>query len=377
MRIGVPTEVKDNEWRVAITPAGVRTLAEQGHEVAVQVGAGLGSGIDDEEYAAAGATLLGGAEQVWDRAQMILKVKEPVPAEYPLLRRGLMLFTYLHLAADPQLARELLDRGVTSLAYETVETDTRYLPLLAPMSEIAGRLAAQVGADALLRPHGGAGVLLGGAAGVRRGRVVVLGGGTAGLAAARVCHGMGADVTVLDVDAQRMRHIEDLSGGGIRTLFSTPLAVEEICQGADLVICAVLLPGARTPSLVSNATVARMRRGSVLVDIAIDQGGCFEDSRPTTHAAPTFLVHGSVFYCVANMPGAVPYTSTYALTNATLPYVTALAGQGWETACRGRSDLARGLTTHDGVLYAASVGQALGIATGDLAELLDRAAGPR
>lgn len=370
MRIGVPAEIKNNEFRVAITPSGVHALTRRGHEVTVQAGAGAGSGIDDEEYAAAGAAIGDDVEALWADSEMILKVKEPVESEYRFLRPGLVLFTYLHLAADRPLTEELLARRVTSIAYETVATDSGALPLLAPMSEIAGRLAAQVGADCLLRPRGGDGVLLGGAAGVRRGDVVVLGGGTAGLAAARVSAGMGADVTVFDVDPARMRHIEEVTGGAIRTRLSTELDVARACAGADLVIGAVLVPGARTPRLVTREMVRAMRPGSVLVDIAIDQGGCFEDSRPTTHSEPTFEVEGSIFYCVANMPGAVPHTSTYALTNATLTYVLALADDGWRGACRARAELGRGLSTHDGVLYTDGVGRALGLETADAAALL-------
>ena len=336
----------------------------------VEAGAGEGASIPDADYTAAGAVMTDDVPGLWADSELVLKVKEPIAQEYPFLRPDLLLFTYLHLAADRALTEELLAKRVTSIAYETVETDTGALPLLAPMSEIAGRLAAQVGADALLRPHGGAGVLLGGAAGVRRGSVVVLGGGTAGLSAARVAAGMGADVTVFDVDPLRMRRIEEIDGGVIRTRFSTELDVARACAGADLVIGAVLVPGARTPSLVTRATVETMRPGSVLVDIAIDQGGCFEDSRPTTHSEPTFEVDGKIFYCVANMPGAVPHTSTYALTNATLPYALALADEGWRGAIAARPDLARGLSTHDGALYTAGVGEALELPTSDVADLL-------
>ena len=370
MRIGVPTEVKDSEYRVALTPAGVDALVRRGHQVTVQTGAGEGSAIADAAYADAGADLTQDVAALWGSSEMVLKVKEPVASEYAYLRPGLLLFTYLHLAANRPLTRELLERRVTSVAYETVRTLDGALPLLAPMSEIAGRLAAQVGADCLLRPHGGAGVLLGGAAGVRRGDVVVLGGGTAGLAAARVAAGMGADVTVLDVNPQVMRRIEEVTGGAVRTRYSTPLDVARACAGADLVIGAVLVPGARTPTLVTRQMVAGMRPGSVLVDVAIDQGGCFEDSRPTTHAEPTYTVEGSTFYCVANMPGAVPHTSTYALTNATLTYALALADDGWRGACRARAELGRGLSTHDGVLYTEGVGRALGLETADAAALL-------
>ena len=370
MRVGVPTEIKDNEFRVAITPAGVHALTRRGHTVTVQSGAGVGAAIPDDDYIAAGAAITDDVPALWADSEMVLKVKEPIAEEYSFLRPDLLLFTYLHLAADRPLTEELIAKRVTSIAYETVATASGALPLLAPMSEIAGRLAAQVGADALLRPHGGAGVLLGGAAGVRRGDVVVLGGGTAGLAAARVAAGMGANVTVFDIDPERMRRIEEVHGGAIRTRFSTELDVARACAEADLVIGAVLVPGARTPRLVTREMVRAMRPGSVLVDIAIDQGGCFEDSRPTTHSEPTFEVEGSIFYCVANMPGAVPHTSTYALTNATLTYALALADDGWRGACRARAELGRGLSTHDGALYTDGVGRALGLETADAAALL-------
>ena len=370
MRVGVPTEIKDNEFRVAITPAGVHALTRRGHTVTVQSGAGVGAAIPDDDYIAAGAAITDDVPALWADSEMVLKVKEPIAEEYSFLRPDLLLFTYLHLAADRPLTEELIAKRVTSIAYETVATASGALPLLAPMSEIAGRLAAQVGADALLRPHGGAGVLLGGAAGVRRGDVVVLGGGTAGLAAARVAAGMGANVTVFDIDPERMRRIEEVHGGAIRTRFSTELDVARACAEADLVIGAVLVTGARAPRLVTRQTVEAMRPGSALVDIAIDQGGCFEDSRPTTHSEPTFEVEGSIFYCVANMPGAVPHTSTYALTNATLTYALALADDGWRGACRARAELGRGLSTHDGVLYTEGVGRALGLETADAAALL-------
>ncbi|MDO4899333.1 alanine dehydrogenase [Actinomyces sp.] len=369
MRIGVPTEVKDHEYRVALTPAGVDTLVGNGHEVTVQAGAGLGAGITDERYLDAGATIAVDAASVWGDAEMVLKVKEPVPAEFGYLREDLLLFTYLHLAADRGLTETLLERRVTAVAYETVATDDGGLPLLAPMSEIAGRLGTQVGANALLAP-GGSGVLLGGAAGVRRGSVVVLGGGTAGLSAARVAAGMGADVTIMDINPARMRQIDELTGGVVRTRFSTPLDVAGAVADADLVIGAALVPGGRTPRLVTHEMVQTMRPGSVLVDIAIDQGGCFEDSRVTTHSEPTYQVDGKIFYAVGNMPGAVSYTSTYALTNATLPYAVVLADHGWRDACRGRADLARGLATHAGALYTTGVGRALGLEVADVATLL-------
>ncbi|MSS44570.1 alanine dehydrogenase [Cutibacterium sp. WCA-380-WT-3A] len=370
MRVGVPTEVKNSEFRVAVTPEGVHALVGHGHEVLVQSGAGVGSGISDEEFVAAGGRIVGDVGSVWDDADVVLKVKEPVEEEYGRLHEGLVLFTYLHLAADEALTRELVGRRVTSIAYETVELEDHSLPLLSPMSEIAGRLAAQVGANCLLQSAGGSGVLLGGGSGVRPGRVTVLGGGVAGLCAARVAVGMGADVTVCDVDVARMRYIDEVSGGRIRTLFSSGLAVGQVCRESDVVIGSVLVPGARTPHLVDDEVVSQMRPGSVLVDIAIDQGGCFEGSHPTTHVDPTFRVHDSVFYCVANMPGAVPHTSTYALTNATMRYAVLLADEGWRGACRARGELRRGLATHDGALLSAPVGEALGMPTVSPAEVL-------
>ncbi|QCV96599.1 alanine dehydrogenase [Acidipropionibacterium acidipropionici] len=369
MRIGVPAEVKDNEFRVAITPAGVHALVGHGHEVCIEAGAGVGSGIPDDQYEAAGATITADVAEVWDSSEMILKVKEPVEAEYDRLHEGLVLFTYLHLAADKPLTEALLNHRVTSLAYETVETDDHQLPLLSPMSEIAGKLAPQVGANCLMQPHGGNGTLLGGGTGVHKGKVVVLGGGVAGFSAAQVAAGMGACVTVYDVNPTRMRYISDVSSGHIATEFSTLLGVATACRDADLVIGSVLVPGARTPHLVSNETVSQIKPGSVLVDIAIDQGGCFEDSRPTTHTDPTFRVHDSIFYCVANMPGAVPHTSTMALTNATLGYAIQLADKGWHEAIRTRCDLARGLATYDRELYSVPVGEALNIPTCNIADL--------
>lgn len=370
MRVGIPTEIKDHEFRVAITPAGVSALVAHGHEVVVQAGAGEGAGLADEEYRAAGAVIEPDAAAVWDGAELVLKVKEPVPSEYARLREDLLLFTYLHLAADRALTEALLAAGTTSLAYETVETDSGALPLLAPMSEIAGRLAVQTGAESLLKHHGGAGVLLGGAAGVRRGHVVVLGAGTVGSAAARVAVGMGADVTVYDIDPARMRRLEEITGGAVRTRYSTPLDVAAGCADADLVIGAALVPGARAPHLVTHEMLLGMRPGSVLVDVAIDQGGCFEDSRPTTHAEPSYEVDGRILSCVANLPGAVPHTSTLALTNATLPYAVELADRGWRDACAARPDLARGLSTAGGALLSSAVGEALGIESRDPASVL-------
>ncbi|MGW6131677.1 alanine dehydrogenase [Cellulomonas sp. NPDC055163] len=360
MRIGVPTEVKNHEYRVAVTPAGVDQLVRAGHEVVVQAGAGTGSAIEDDEFRAAGARTAASAEEVWGTADLVCKVKEPVASEYPLLRDGLVLFTYLHLAADRPATDALLAAGTTSIAYETVQLADGTLPLLAPMSEVAGRLATQVGAYHLMKNEGGSGTLLGGVPGVAPASVVVIGGGVAGRHAAEIALGMHAEVTVLDVSLPRLRELDAELGGRVRTLASSTYAIAREVARADLVVGAVLVPGARAPKLVTDDMVATMRPGSVLVDIAVDQGGCFESTRPTTHADPTFPVHRSVFYCVANMPGAVPVTSTRALTNATLPYLTALADRGWRDALAADPALARGLTTHGGALHNAAVGAAHG-----------------
>lgn len=361
MRIGVPREVKNNEFRVALTPAGAHELTRSGHEVLVERGAGLGSSIGDADYAAAGARIVATADETWAAADLLLKVKEPIAAEYHRLRRGQVLFTYLHLAASPECTTALLDSGTTAIAYETVRLPDGSLPLLAPMSEVAGRLAPQAGASALLAAAGGRGVLLGGVPGVRPGRVVVIGAGVSGQNAVAMAVGLGADVTVLDLDITKLRHLDDRYAGRVTTVVSNAHELELACLEADLVIGAVLVPGARAPRLVSNELVSRMKPGSVLVDIAIDQGGCFEDSRPTTHADPTYRVHGSVFYCVANMPGAVPHTSTHALTNATLPYILRLANLGWEAALDADPALAAGLSTHAGALHSRQVAEDLGL----------------
>jgi alanine dehydrogenase len=370
MRVGIPTEIMNNEFRVAITPAGVAELTHRGHQVVIQAGAGEGSSICDADFKAAGAEIITGAEQVWERADLLLKVKEPIEPEFALMRRGQTLFTFLHLAASIPCTDALLHSGTTSIAYETVQTADGALPLLAPMSEVAGRLAAQVGAYHLMRSHGGRGVLMGGVPGVAPADVVVIGGGTAGYNAARVAAGMGSHVTVFDVNINKLRGLDAEFGGRIYTRYSSSLELDEAVKRADLVIGAVLVPGARAPKLVSNSTVAHMKPGAVLVDIAIDQGGCFEDSRPTTHADPTFSVHDTVFYCVANMPGAVPRTSTFGLTNATMPYVLKLADQGWRAACRVDSALAKGLSTHDGALLNEHVAADLGLPFTDPAALL-------
>ena len=360
MRIGVPKEIKDNEYRVALTPAGAHDLVLAGHDVLVESGAGAGSGIPDEAYAAAGARVVGTAAEAWDSADLVLKVKEPVASEYPRFRPGLLLFTFLHLAAEPELTTALLDAEVTAIAYETVQLPNRSLPLLAPMSEVAGRLAPIVGANAMLKPAGGPGLLVPGVPGTHAAQVVVIGAGVAGSSAMDVSIGLGAKVTVLDTNLARLREIDAIHGGRVQTLASNAYEIERAVLGADLVIGSVLIPGARAPKLVTHALVERMKPGSVLVDIAIDQGGCFEDSVATTHSDPTFTVAGSLFYCVANMPGAVPVTSTYGLTNATLPYARALANRGWREALRADAPLALGLNTHAGQLTNAPVAAAHG-----------------
>ena len=347
MLVGVPKEIKVLEARVAITPEGVSEFIRAGHRVVIEKGAGLGSAITDEQFISAGATIEADVEKIWRDAEMILKVKEPIEVEYPRLRSGQILFTYLHLAASKACTDALISSGTTAIAYETVELNGA-LPLLAPMSEVAGRLATQVGATALQKPHGGRGVLLGGVPGVAPGKVVVIGGGVAGLNAAVMAMGLGADVTVLDRSLSRLAYIDTIYQGRIKTLASTYGAIDREVKSADLVIGAVLVHGAKAPKLVSNEQVKAMKPGAVLVDIAIDQGGCFEDSRATTHAEPTYQVHDAIFYCVANMPGAVPVASTYALTNATLPYALSLANNGWEDAVARDSALAKGLNVHAG-----------------------------
>jgi alanine dehydrogenase len=361
VHVGVPREIKNHEYRVAITPAGVYELGRHGHDVFIERGAGMGSSIPDEDYISAGAKILDSADAVWADSDLILKVKEPIAEEYDRMRAGQTLFTYLHLAASRACTDALLAAGVTAIAYETVQLPNGALPLLAPMSEVAGRLAPQVGAYHLMRSNGGRGVLPGGVPGVAPAKVVVIGGGVSGRNAAQIAAGLGADVTVLDVDTGRLRRIDETYRGRLRTLVSNAYAIEQAVLGADLVIGAVLIPGAKAPTLVSSDLAGRMKPGAVLVDIAIDQGGCFEDSRPTTHAEPTYPVHDAVFYCVANMPGSVPHTATYALTNATLPYAVAIANQGWRGALRADPALAHGLNTHAGRLTNTPVGQAHGL----------------
>ena len=348
MRVGIPTEIKNNENRVAITPAGVHELVRRGHEVFIQVGAGLGSGFEDADYVAQGAKMLATAAEVWAAGDLLLKVKEPIKAEYELMRRDQVLFTYLHLAASRECTDALIAAGTTAIAYETVQLPNRALPLLQPMSEVAGRLSAQIGAYQLMKNEGGRGVLMGGVPGAPKAKVVVIGGGVAGEHAATMALGMQAEVTVIDISLPKLRELDARFGGHVRTRVSTAFEIAEQLKDADLVIGSVLIPGEKAPKLVTDEMVKNMKPGSVLVDIAIDQGGCFENSRATTHDDPTYMVHNSIYYCVANMPGAVPATSTRALTNATLPYVIALADKGWKAALAADESLAKGLNVHDG-----------------------------
>ncbi len=365
MLIGVPREIKVQEHRVGLTPASVREAAGQGHRILVQRGAGAGIGASDDTYAAAGAEVVAGAEEVYARADLVVKVKEPQPEERRLLRPGQLLFTYLHLAPDPRQARDLMDSGAVCIAYETVTSASGGLPLLAPMSEVAGRMAIQAGASCLEKGRGGMGVLLPGVPGVAPGKVTLLGGGVVGANAALIAAGMGARVVVIDRSLEVLRRISATLGSGITTVFSTAEAIEQHVISADLVVGAVLIPGAAAPRLVSAATVKRMKPGAVVVDVAIDQGGCFETSRPTTHAESTYAVDGVVHYCVSNMPGAVPRTSTYALNAATLPFVLELAGRGWREALKRDPHLRAGLNICEGKVTHPKVADALGLACAD------------
>ena len=360
MIIGVPKEIKNNEFRVSATPSGVHALVKAGHSVIVEAGAGIGSAITDADYIAAGASIIADVEAIWAKADLILKVKEPIAAEYPRMRKGQILFTYLHLAASRECTDAIIKSGTTAIAFETVELNGQ-LPLLAPMSEVAGRMSIQVGATALQKPEGGRGVLLGGVPGVAPAKVVVLGGGVVGVSAATIAHGMRADVTILDLDLNLLRYLDELFNGQVKTIASSAYAIEEQCMAADLVIGAVLVHGAKAPKLVSDALVAKMKPGSVLVDVAIDQGGCFEGSKATTHSDPTFKVHNSLYYCVANMPGAVPATSTAALANATIKYALAIANKGWEQACADDPALGKGLNVHEGKIKYQAVAAAHGL----------------
>lgn len=361
MRIGVPREIKTHEYRAGLTPPSVHELVAHGHEVLVQAGTGVGIGCDDAQYQAAGARIVPDAAAVFEQADMVVKVKEPQAEEIARLRRGQLLFTYLHLAPDRAQTMGLLASGCTAIAYETITDAQGRLPLLAPMSEVAGRMAVQVGAVALQKANGGRGVLLGGVPGVAAGKVVVLGGGVVGTHAAKMAVGLGADVTVLDKSLPRLRELDDLFGGRVRLVYASAHEVEVACLSADLVVGAVLVPGAAAPKLLTRAQISRMQPGAVLVDVAIDQGGCFETSRATTHADPTYVVDGVVHYCVANMPGAVARTSAWALNNATLPFALALADKGWQRACADDPHLARGLNIHDGQVTCDAVAHSLGL----------------
>jgi alanine dehydrogenase len=369
LRIGVAKEIKPDEYRVALTPAGARELVGKGHEVVVETTAGEGSAFSDDEYERNGARIAS-VEEVWSDAELLLKVKEPIAPEYGRLREGLVLFTYLHIAADLPLTRALMESGVTAVAYETVETEDRRLPLLAPMSEIAGRLASQAGAAFLEKPAGGRGLLLGGVPGVQPGRVLVIGGGIVGYNAAVIALGLGAEVTILDRSIDRMRHLDEILAGRVSLVMSSTLQIESSVQDADLVIGAVLVPGAVAPKLVTRNMLKVMKPGAVVVDVAIDQGGCFETSRPTTHSDPVYMVEGIVHYCVANMPGGVPITSTKALTNATLPYVEAIAEHGLVRAVAADPALARGVNVLDGKVTYQAVAEAHGLEHAPLESVL-------
>ena len=365
MRIGCPTEIKPQEFRVGITPIAAKEAVGHGHEVLIQSGAGLGAGFDDAAYQAAGAKIVGTAQEIFAQGDIVVKVKEPQAVERKMLREGQVLFTYLHLAPDPEQTKDLLASGATCIAYETVTDRSGGLPLLAPMSEVAGRLAPQVGAWTLQKANGGRGVLMGGVPGVGPARVIVIGGGVVGTHAAKIAAGMGADVTVLDRSLPRLRYLDDVFGGTFKTGYSSAGLLEELLPLADMVIGAVLIPGAAAPKLVRRDQFGMMKPGSVLVDVAIDQGGCFETSRATTHQDPIYEVDGIMHYCVANMPGAVARTSTLALGNATMPFMLALADKGWKQACADDAHLLNGLNVHAGQLTYAAVGEALGMATVD------------
>jgi alanine dehydrogenase len=361
MVVGVPKEIKTREYRVGLVPGGAAALVQRGHPVLIEKGAGLGSGISDEAYARAGAQIVDKAAEVWGRADMIIKVKEPIEPEFALMREGQTIYTYFHLAAAPALAKALLDKKIAAVAYETIQTEDGALPLLKPMSEVAGRMAVQVGAVTLQKENGGKGVLLPGVPGVRRGRVVILGGGVVGTNAAKVASGMGAEVVVLDVSVSRLAYLDDIFGSRITPIHSDPEQVARYVRAADLVIGAVLIPGAKAPRLVSEKLIGEMSEGSVVVDVAVDQGGCIETCRPTTHDHPTYTVHGVVHYCVANMPGAVAHTSTFALTNTTIGYALRLADLGVVEAARADRAIALGLNTYGGHCTYKAVADALGL----------------
>ena len=366
MIIGVPKEIKTKEFRVGLTPAGVATLVANGHKVLVETGAGEGSGLPDERYLAAGAEIASNKVAIWSNAEMVVKVKEPIAPEFPLMREGQLLFTYLHLAAAQELGQELIKRGVNSVAYETIELPDGSLPLLTPMSAVAGRMSVQAGASILEKERGGKGILLGGVPGVDRGRVVIIGGGIVGANAVKIAIGLGAHVTVLDIDTRVLAYLDDIWEGRINTRYSDPVAIRDCVESADLVVGAVLVAGARAPRLVTAEMIKAMQPGSVVVDVAVDQGGCFETTKPTTHENPTYVVDDVIHYCVANMPGAVPRTSTFALTNATTPYVVALANKGLDQAAADDPAIARGINTYKGGVPHPAVAEALGVAVAPL-----------
>ena len=370
MIIGIPTEIKDNEYRVGMVPAGVHALIDAGHTVHIQKGAGEGSGFPDEEYISVGATVLPDAKSVYSQSEMIIKVKEPIEPEYDLMQEDQILFTYLHLAPVPDLTRVLLDRKVIGIAYETITDRHGGLPLLAPMSEVAGRLSVQVGAYFLMRPYGGRGVLPGGVPGVPPADVIIIGGGIVGLNAAKMALGLGANVTILEKDLDRMRYLDDIFHGNIMTLASNQLMLENALQRADMLIGAVLIPGASAPKLVTREHLKIMKNGSVIVDVSVDQGGCAETTKPTTHSQPTYTIDGVVHYCVANMPGSVPRTSTLALTNATLPYALQLAGKGVSRAIKDDPGLALGVNTYKGTMTCEAVASSQNIPYQPIEELI-------
>ncbi|ANQ50891.1 alanine dehydrogenase [Flammeovirga sp. MY04] len=370
MIIGVPKEIKNNENRVALTPGGTKELVKRGHEVYVQATAGIGSGFTDEEYVAAGAKILPTIEDTYAIAEMIMKVKEPIEAEYPLIKENQLLFTYFHFASYEPLTKAMIEQKPVCLAYETVERADRSLPLLIPMSEVAGRMATQEGAKYLEKPVGGRGILLGGVPGVKPAKVIVIGGGIVGTQATKIAAGMGADVTIMDIDLYRLRQLDDIMPANVKTMVSSEHNIREEIKDADLVVGAVLIPGAKAPHLITRDMLKTMKPGAVLVDVAVDQGGCFETTKPTTHAEPVFDVDGVMHYCVANMPGAVPYTSTLALTNATLPYAVQLADKGWEKACAENVELKKGLNIINGTVVYKAVADAFGLEYTDVEEML-------
>jgi alanine dehydrogenase len=370
MIIGLPKEIKDNEYRVGLTPAGVKTLNDYGHTILVERQAGEGSGISDDEYRAAHGEIVASAREVWERADMIVKVKEPVGPEYQMMREGQLLFTYLHLAPDSKLTGVLLERKVTGVAYETITNDEGHLPLLTPMSEVAGRMAIQVGAHYLQKTEGGRGVLAGGVPGVLPAKVCVIGGGVVGINSIKMAVGLGANVVVLDVNLERLRYLDDIFGSRIKTLVSNPFTVQEECASADLVVGAVLIPGASAPKLVTQKMLKTMQKGAVIVDVAVDQGGCIETTKPTTHSNPTFYVDDVLHYCVANMPGAVPRTSTFALTNATLPFALKLANKGFKEAIKKDANLKNGVNTYKGLITYQAVAESQGLAYRPVDELI-------